>query len=980
MPQLLREVEILPWVAPCVHGLHGHALAHLGESAAEAELRLAEEGLWDLGARYTVYPAEWAVIGLGYAKLGEHVPATRFMAYAVRERLKRLKKYYPPDETRLFQAYCDSLPRSRLLPYLLEIFVACREQIQSLLVTPAVPHDSTLAFVDIWYDALVAIPRPINWAEERLASDRSGSSRWIVSILFVAMARTARTEESFLLWRLLKENQITTPSDATTRLAAALLTSGSRNRALQVYSPDDIPHVGLSRMLATFAKVGMYDEARETLQEITARFKLTRDDYQAIGRAYAAEGNVRATKSSLIETYGPVLPEGAIEVLVRANCNANDAISAEACLDGISPTVGQINPILDLYADRGDLASAIKLFGRLLDSGAKPNMKTYTAIIALFAKRLDMSNVDRLLATMRANGREPDKVVWAAVLNAHIDRGDWPSAAQRWQSLPPAVKADSTLIAAILRAFVYIAAPTDLVMSLFRKLERPQKRQWALVIQSASDNGDLETARDLYDEMDVKGDPKPDIVTLSILLHGYLRDSDGESARAVYHEMLKRQLVPSSITYSMIIQSFNATRSQESLEQAHDFAMSINRLAKNGGLPEIGAQRAAVNENLFLPLVTASGQLRQPDAASAYFELARNNQAPSIPLLTGLLDAYRRAGDIDKVLEIWKAIFEYACATPDPADGSPRPQTNILCIPLSIMLDVLSSQGRNTEVREIWKSVRDAGFGFDSGNYNHYAIALARTGDLESAFHVIDRVVIPRSVEVRQRRAKALRNGAGLPPLIPDETLDEQGDPDVDPIDIDDNPVDVPYGPSKRRAAFRPDNPFGSAAQRAPESFAQRLLESWRPTDILWRPSLLTMAVLNQAYEEVERETKRNVLALGAAENSDEDEVELTYEGEQEENAEMHEESAEQDQQVEGGADKAIFGRDERPVLRLQSFNNVLVRDPDGHPSRLSASKLVKLLNRKYPRTVGMILSHRKKLKSTANRERAGRKPYTARR
>ena len=950
MPQVLKlEKEIeeeVPVVAPLVHAILGYILANFGNDRAKEELEAAYRGLRDLAQRYAISPSEWAVVGLGWAKLGEHDTARITISFAVKERFSRTVSYCPPNEVAYFQAYRDLLPASRVFNDLLYIFQTCRHKMQRVFFFPGRLKASTITFVKIWYGAFEALRRPVDWAGEILQEERqeekTASTRWTVTLLFVALARTSRVEETFRLWKLLQTNSFIIPSDASSKLAAALIAVGSPDRALEVFSLVSTIHTGLSRMLVAFTQAGMIDKAKEVLHEIIRRFSPTRSDCQVLPRSAAAKGDVKMTTAFLAETYGPNIPREAILIMIYAYCGANDALGAEGCLHGIQPTVGEVNTILDLYADRVEPASAIKLFNRLLDAGVDPNVKTYTAIISLFAKLRDMDSVERLLETMRTNGIEPDGVLWAAVLNAEIGHGEWLNAAKRWESFSPQIKAEPAVSSAILRAFVYIAAPTDLVMSLFRQLDRPGRHQWALVVQSACDNGDLELARDLYEEMDDRGKPKPDIYTMTILLHGYLRVSMGDSARLVYDEMLKRNLIPSSITYAVIIRSFTAAQSQQSLEQGHDFAMSILRQAKEGRLPEVRAARSQVVENLLTPLVVASGRMRQPEASKAYFDLGSTGRSPSIPHWSGLLDAYRRARNVDKVLETWKAIFAHACKIAGNGGDFQRPQSNILCIPLSMVLDTLSSDGRHAEVRDAWKSVRDAGFGFDSGNYNHYAVALARTGDLQSAFHVIERVVIPRWDEVRRRRDRALREGPDLPALVPQDSTEASNDLDSNPIEIDDTLVSVSNAPPSRREAFRFDNPFGGDASNNPESVAHRLLQTWRPSDILWRPSLLTMAILEQAYREVEmaRRRSRLAMAVGETENVDDDDGE--------------------------GVDRSS----KHGEIPLRSFGQVHAIDPDGERTRFTAATLLSRLNRRYPRTVALVILHRKRIRDKESRER----------
>ncbi|EIW66339.1 hypothetical protein TREMEDRAFT_57800, partial [Tremella mesenterica DSM 1558] len=85
-----------------------------------------------------------------------------------------------------------------------------------------------------------------------------------------------------------------------------------------------------------------------------------------------------------------------------------------------------------------------------------------------------------------------------------------------------------------------------------------------------------------------------------------------------------------------------------------------------------------------------------------------------------------------------------------------RTNSTILCIPLSITLDALCHAKRYHDLRKVWQQTFDAGFGLDAANWNHYAVALARMGDVERAFKVVQDVLLVRWDEINSRRERAL--------------------------------------------------------------------------------------------------------------------------------------------------------------------------------------------------------------------------------
>jgi pentatricopeptide repeat protein len=838
------------------------------------------------------------------------------------------------------------------------------KRLQHLLVNHGDEKEQEGQLADFFLAALARITDPAEWLYNQFAHSEK-NLRWIGNALLAALSRNnTNGNDALATLRVLQDFDCPMPPDAASRVALQLSEVGSYQEAREVIKRLqeqylDLPRIPLSRALAVFVKQGDIPAAEEVWKEIDKRFTPSTQDRFLLARVYAQRGIVPTTVSLLRNGLGDALDEDvqALSLIQLAYINALDVNSAAVYLDriiAIKPCLIAFNRMLSLHASRADVDSAIRTFDSILDHGLRPNRSSYTSLISLFANRRDLANAQNVFHAMAEAGIAPDAVSWAAMLNAEVETGHWVAAAERWNNLPANAKSDKNVITTILKAFVLLASPTSHVLALFRSVKRPNGHLWALAIQSAADNGDLELARSLFDEMDTQAlasptSPKPGVSHLSILLHAYLRENLADEARAMYDEMLNRGIVPSSITYGMIISSFSTISGQHSLDQAHDFAMSIYRQAR----AEVSRARGTVNENLFGPLLLASGRAGETDDATLYFDLASSPVVSihsSVHSHTKLMDAYRRAGKVDSVLEVWSKAFQLACDmtarkvnTASVAISTTRVADNILCMPLSIVLDSLSSVGRHADVKRVWNEVRDAGFGFDSQNYNHYAVALARTGDVESAFAVVDRILIARWDEVKERRIAARRATKHLDPVPP-----AQGEPKIDDI-----PVAPAFRPPNRRHEQRWDE--GDPSRLNSDGANVQLLETWRPTDILWRPSMLTISVLEHAYKQLE-EAKFRRAWLGLT--SDEAEME----GDVEDSGAISE--AAKDRETE-----ALAGSGGDEVFTFPSFGNAPLRDLDGSPRKISASAMIVKLNRKYLKVVSLITLHRRKRAARLERE-----------
>lgn len=110
------------------------------------------------------------------------------------------------------------------------------------------------------------------------------------------------------------------------------------------------------------------------------------------------------------------------------------------------------------------------------------------------------------------------------------------------------------------------------------------------------------------------------------------------------------------------------------------------------------------------------------------------------------------------------------------------------------------------------------------------------------------------------------------------------------------------------------------------------ILRNWRPSDILWRPSMATLSTLEGAYRQLEDQRAYRAwigLSLG-----DEDKVD-----------------------------------DESPVVTLPEFGTT-VKNQDGTDKRMAPKAILARLNRKYARVVGLVMLHRRKRAARNIREK----------
>ena len=886
--------------------------------------------------------------------------------------------------------------------------------------------------------AIASIQRPAEWFERTYGW--TPESQRQAGMLFSALSRyQSKVDDALQVFRKMRDTQLQAPLDASSRFCLTFCRLAMRQEAIEIYegirqTHPDVTHNSLSRLLHAFASIDESNLVISIFKDITSRFNATKNDRMLVVHRLAQQGEVERTLEALPVAYGMgwAGDPAACAMMQLAYVNANDEAGAERLLRriiSISPSVRPFNSLLQLYSDRGEIGKAASLFNDMTSAQIQPDATTFGLLINLYANRNDLDAVGTILDLMTRADVDPDENICAAVLRAHVNAGEWIGVAQCWRSLPTSMKAASAVITALLKALVLLAVPSRFVLSVFRQLKHPNGRQWALVILSACDSSNMDHAARLFGEMDFAAKrspraPQPDLYTFSILLYGYIRNDQALRARQTYDEMLLRGLIPDSVTYGTIISAFLRSHAigRETLDRAHSFASVVFRYAQAGGLMETGGKRHRIGKALYGRLIGYAGRLGRVDDAQSYYDLAVREGVTDLDLMSQLMDAHRHAGQVEPVMSLWSEILSKAVRqrgetqresyAPDQKiidlpDGQLRlnleAPSNMLCIALSITLDALSGAGRHADVKRVWNQVRVEGFGFDASNFQHLAIALLRTGDIEGAFYIVDRVLRPRWKEVQKRRIKTLRqlrsgdldleNPLIPPPNFRQHELDKKAeffqddssglDPSTFPTHDDLRKEDPPVSRSLLTSASNAIEPGGDSStatrrgtnqnrvkqsdklERALEEegddITSQLLANFRPEDVKWRPSRQLRDILNIAYGQIQSQSVRMWNETASQRDKILDSQEASP------NALMGD--AMEDGSGRSKADDYALNRvelndDPRKAhyVILPDFNHSPVRGHDGEALLTTPAAVLWRLNRIYPEVIRDIYAHREEI------------------
>ncbi|KAK4058126.1 hypothetical protein OIO90_000865 [Microbotryomycetes sp. JL221] len=483
-------------------------------------------------------------------------------------------------------------------------------------------------------------------------------------------------------------------------------------------------------------------------------------------------------------------------VLLSAHARRNDLESAVSVLDqmmsqGLRPSLEHVAAILFGYAARHDIDAVYALYRRLQEGEFKlgPDVTCSNAVVTVHCRLQDIAGAQGAIKRMQDAGLDPNLQTWTTLMNACVEVGDWKKAAGLFAFLEgsqdPSLRPDTATFNVAIKAAVYSSATVQSVLRLFRQMSerglRANATTYTLVLQSVCNAGIMDVAEDLFRsidsqtqearqarDLDVKPLPvsmkpvKPDVFHFSCLASGYIRTGEMAKARACLAEMRRRKIGPSSVTYGIIVDSFLRVATRANAERASKFAMDF---IASSPLDSIRYSQAARLDralargdelvNVFAPILRNHVKRGRADVALATFRVVLDAGAkPSIELYTILMDAYRRGDNVSdaasNVFTVWQGVHDSVLSAfgtgAEEARRIDESQAHALCVPLNILIDALSRDGRIGEIDRQWHRLDQQGFAFDCANWNAFAIALIEDAKLERACWIVENILLRQNI------------------------------------------------------------------------------------------------------------------------------------------------------------------------------------------------------------------------------------------
>lgn len=454
---------------------------------------------------------------------------------------------------------------------------------------------------------------------------------------------------------------------------------------------------------------------------------------------------------------------------------------------GHRPTIHVINAILHYYVQNNDVSNTLSLYRQLVNSDLNANLQTYTSLIALFAKKKDVESASKVMMAMQKKGIQPDRIAYTALLNAHVEAGSWQGAIEvfSWmlqngrrnlRHLLPSTHAYNTM----LKAHVLQSIPVQDTFEFFKNMidagMEPDQHSFALILQAVADAGFMDLAEQIFSSIEdrlggfygTEVGKGAGIWHFTIMIQGYLRIKQLDSARGYANELRERGYTATGVLWSVLVKAYIARDEADNLE-------SSVKLVQTASFDDPSAYAGA-----YQPLISAFSKRAEVNQVEKLLnEVTEKGAEVPFYFWVTLLDGLRRGNNLSGALELWNMIFDKAleqvkfsdievtkpiAEQEKNLDMLPKShKSNVLCLPLSIIIDILAQHGQYERLAQEWLRCRKAGFAFDSHNWNHLCHAFLKAGRLRDSLNIIAQVLNKyppnhewREYALRAREASAI--------------------------------------------------------------------------------------------------------------------------------------------------------------------------------------------------------------------------------
>ncbi|GBC08870.1 hypothetical protein RclHR1_08440011 [Rhizophagus clarus] len=331
-----------------------------------------------------------------------------------------------------------------------------------------------------------------------------------------------------------------------------------------------------------------FNEMKETMG-----IKLDDISYLSLINGFAKMGMMDKAE----EYFNLMIQEGispSIEIFTTLINNYLRLLNIEKCEQlfqimksyNIKPNITTYNVIIHNSVINLDMETAIKFFNEIIESGIKPDIVTFSTLLKGYLNVGDTFKaleINKMLHDFKDFGIEPNRAYNILLMKVYIQNKDLVNAEKVFLSI---INSNIKSLTLYLKILLQKTKDKNSTYELYKRfLEKfdnykyefpPDNYFFTLFISSfAQKHHDMNLAIELFEEMK-KREIKPSIVTYSILIDGFALK--GQVDKAVeYFEILKKDSIePNVFAYTSLIKAWVQVNNKDNAKKVYDEMINKN--------------------------------------------------------------------------------------------------------------------------------------------------------------------------------------------------------------------------------------------------------------------------------------------------------------------------------------------------------------------------------------------------------------------
>nr|GMC78826.1 putative pentatricopeptide repeat-containing protein At1g12700, mitochondrial [Ipomoea batatas]GMD44334.1 putative pentatricopeptide repeat-containing protein At1g12700, mitochondrial [Ipomoea batatas]GME18830.1 putative pentatricopeptide repeat-containing protein At1g12700, mitochondrial [Ipomoea batatas] len=225
---------------------------------------------------------------------------------------------------------------------------------------------------------------------------------------------------------------------------------------------------------------------------------------------------------------------------------------------GLQPDIRTYNTLINGYCKIKEIEEARKAFGQMVESGLQPNVWTYNTLINGYCKIKEMDEAMHLFCEIPQKGLHPNVVTYTTMLQGFFLVRRCSAALELFQEMLVAGHKPDFCTSCVLLGGLCDNGLVEQAMSVYHQLDRNGNGSHdydTIIIDRVCKIGRLNIARNVFNGLISKG-RRLDVNTYNVMINGLCRGGFLDEALELLRKMEKNDCLPNTVTYNVILQEF----------------------------------------------------------------------------------------------------------------------------------------------------------------------------------------------------------------------------------------------------------------------------------------------------------------------------------------------------------------------------------------------------------------------------------------